>query len=71
MKRLWLLSHYNDYGRDQHLEKYSLKTPFIIYADTKSILAKIHTCDKNPENLPQQKSADIKRVANNYSHTIC
>ena len=51
-------------------EEKSWKTPFIIYADTKSLLEKTHACDKNPENLPQQKSANIKRVAINYSHTI-
>ena len=28
-----------------------IKFPFVIYADTESLLEKINTCDSNPEKL--------------------
>ena len=41
-------------------DKNILKTPFIIYADTKSLLKKIHACDENPEQTSTAKISKHK-----------
>ena len=43
-------------------DKKCLKTPFIIYVDTKSLLEKIHACENNSE---ESSSTEISE------HTAC
>ena len=40
----------------------SLKTAFVIYVDTESLLGKIHACDNNPEKSSKTKISN---------HTSC
>ena len=42
-----------------------MKTPFIIYVDTKSFLEKLHACENNPQNLFTTKL--IKDITCSYS----
>ena len=36
-------------------DKKCLKTPYVIYADTESLLEKVHACDNNPEKFSTTK----------------
>ena len=47
-----------------------MKIPFIIYADTESMLEKIHTCDTNLTKSFTSKTKNIKLVVLHYSHTV-
>ena len=48
-----------------HGEK-SLKAPFMIYADSESILEKTHSCQNNPEKSYTEKKAYTLRLLNVY-----
>ena len=49
-------------------DKKCLKTPYVIYADTESLLEKVRACDNNPEKFSTTKIS--KHIACGYSLSI-
>ena len=55
---------YNKILKSNHGEK-SLKAPFMIYADLKCLLEKMHSCQNNPEKSYAEKKT--KHTPSGYS----
>ena len=51
-------------------DKKSLKTAFVIYVDTESLLGKIHACDNNPEKCSKTKISNHTAFCSSLS-TYC